>query len=264
MYVTKELALKMETCFKKTHIKMATFNASGRVLEVGEGAACFAGFSSFFSQVIAWGFSLKTKQFQQQMNTIEHFYSSLRHPRVDIELCPLVGNDLAHGLSQRGYLVTELNNIHFMFLDEYRIFNTQGSSFEVRQVPTEDLLRWAKSVALGFGYLEAQEQFAQYACLADVTVFAVYEQGEIIAGATVAINGDVADLGVTSTIPIHRGKGLQKLLLQARLNFIKNKGISLALVTTEPDSISSINVQKVGFRCAYTRIKFTKLALNRF
>lgn len=257
MYVTKELALHMESCIKQTHVEMAASYSCGKVLEVAEGAACFAGFSSFFSQVIAWGFTVKAKQFHQQIKTIEQFYYSLSHSRIDIELCPLVGNDLAMALSQRGYLVSELNNVHFMNLNDYRLTDSDHT-FEVRQVAKDELDQWANRVALGFGYLEAQEQFAHYVRLKSVTAFAVYDKAQIVAGATVAIHGNVADLGVTSTLPTHRGKGLQKLLLHARLNFIKNHGLSLGIVTTEPGSVSELNVQKVGFHCAYTRVKFTK------
>ena len=114
MYLTKELALDIESCIKQTHIEMTRSFPLGKILDLGEGAACFAGFSSFFSQVIAWGFNLKPKQFKPQIQSIEQFYRALGHARVDIELCPLVGNDLPIALSQRGYEITEMNNISFL------------------------------------------------------------------------------------------------------------------------------------------------------
>ena len=71
------------------------------------------------------------------------------------------------------------------------------------------------------------------------------------------MHGDFCDLGVTSTLPAYRGKGLQKQLVKIRLSAAKRQGLSWATVTTEPGSVSDINVQKVGFHCAYTRIKMT-------
>ncbi len=88
------------------------------------------------------------------------------------------------------------------------------------------------------------------------------EREKIVAGATVALHGEVCDLGVTSTIPAYRGKGLQKQLLLTRLNFAKKNGLVLATVTTEPGTISDLNIQKSGFRCAYTRIKMTLEGLS--
>jgi GNAT superfamily N-acetyltransferase len=254
MYLTKELALRMESCIKQTHIEMAQLHPLGKVEEVGGGAACFSGASSFFSQVIAWGFNLKPKQFKTQIQMIEGFYRALGHTRVDIELCPLVGNDLPMALSQRGYQVTELNNVSFIELHEHRE-SQAPSPFEIRKVPANELATWAKKVALGFGHVEAQDQFTQYAKLQGVTAFGVYHQEQIIAGATVAMHGEVADLGVTSTLSPYRGRGIQKLLLSERLNYVKKLGIPLATVTTAPGSISDLNVQKTGFRCAYTRLK---------
>lgn len=258
MYVTKTLAQSMESCIKQTHRAMAQTHPKGKVVEVGDGLACFAGFSSFFSQVVAWGFNLSCRQFKQQIQVIEHFYRSLNHARIDIELCPLVGSDLPMALCQNGYNVTELNNVSFIDLAQNKTV-VDLENFDIRVVHENELERWANKVALGFGHINAKEQFAQYARLKGVTAFAVYENGQIIAGATVAIHNGLADLGVTSTLPAYRGRGLQKLLLKYRLVFVQEQNVPLAMVTTEPGSVSDLNVQKVGFRCAYTRLKFTKI-----
>ncbi len=257
LYVTKELAFNMESCIKHTHIEMTKALACGRIHQVGDGVACFAGFSSFFSQVIAWGFGLNCKQFKTQIEAIEHFYRTLGHPHVDIEVCPLVGMDLPIALSERGYTVGEWNNVSYINIKNYSpVLN--NSPYHVGEVPSSQLEQWAHQVALGFGHLPAQEQFYHYACLNHVTAFAVYKQEQMIAGGSIALHNGFADLGVTSTLAPYRGRGLQKLLIHARLQHAARLGISTALVTTEPGSISDLNVQKTGFQCAYTRVKFTK------
>ncbi len=258
MYLTKELAFEIETCIKETHLDMARSVPIGKVLEIGEGAACFAGASSFFSQVIAWGFKLKPKQFKIQIELIEEFYRSCGHLSVDIELCPLVGNDLPMALSERGYQITELSTISFLDLTTHLI-HLDESPFSIREVVPDEIEQWAKTVALGFGHLDAQDQFINYARLKGVHVYAAYDKQQIIAGATIARHGVIADLGVTSTLPAYRNQGIQKLLLNERIRFANKEGISLLTVTTQPGSISDINVQKIGFHCAYTRIKFTRI-----
>lgn len=261
MYLTKELAFDIETCIKQTHIDLAHCFSFGKVLEIGGGAACFAGSSSFFSQVIGWGFKLKTKEFKTHIELIEQFYRGCGHFTVDIELCPLVGNDVFIALSERGYSVTELNNISFFNLSSHSI--QEGESLlTIRKINPDEIEQWAKIVALGFGCLEAQEQFACYARLNAVDAFAAYDNQQMVAGATIAKHGKVADLGVTSTIPTYRNRGLQKLLLKKRLDFAKNIGLSLLTVTTEPGSISNLNIQKIGFDCAYTRIKLSRKLLS--
>lgn len=256
MYITKALTIQMEACIKQSHIEVTKQYTQGKILELNGGAACFSGFDSFLSQVVAWGFSTKLKQFKAEIETIEHFYKSLKHPRVDIELCPFVGTELAVFLSKRGYGITELNNVSAFDLKNYNRV-TSDDEFTIREVKQNELEEWAKRVAAGFGYPEAQEQFTHYARAKGVIAFAVFAQDKIIAGATLAMHGDVCDLGVTSTIPAYRGRGLHKKLLFTRLNFAKNNGLALATVTTEPGSISDLNIQKAGFGFAYTRIKMT-------
>lgn len=257
MYITKDLAVRMETCIKQSHIEVTQQYAQGRILEINGGAACFSGFDSFLSQVVGWGFATKSKQFKVEIETIEQFYKSLGHSRIDIELCPFVGNDLAVFLGQRGYGITELNNVSALDLKDHKRMICSDEEFIIREVQQDELEEWAKRVAAGFGYPEAQKQFSHYVQAKGITAFAAFDQDKMVAGATIAMHGDVCDLGVTSTMPAYRGRGLQKKLLLTRLNFAKQFGLALATVTTEPGTISDLNIQKSGFHCAYTRIKMT-------
>jgi GNAT superfamily N-acetyltransferase len=259
MLINKELTSKMEGCIKQTHIEVTKQYSQGKILELNGGAACFSGFDSFLSQVVGWGFATKRSQFKNEIETIEDFYKSFSHPRVDIELCPFVGRALTEYLSQRGYRVAELNNVSVIDLKAYKKVILPEDQFSIKHVVGGELETWAKRVAYGFGYPEAQEQFLHYVRALGTATFAVYKEEQIVAGATVAIHGDVGDFAVTSTLPAYRNKGLQKRLMHARLNFVKEQGLSLATVTTEPGTISDLNVQKAGFRCAYTRVRMTRV-----
>ncbi|WP_172459547.1 GNAT family N-acetyltransferase [Legionella quateirensis] len=258
MYVTKELTARMEACIKQTHIEVTRQYAHGTFLDVNGGTACFSGFDSFLSQVVGWGFHTKSRYFKTEIELIENFYKSLAHSRVDIELCPYVGNDLMIFLSERGYAVSEINNVSVLDLSSLKTGEHLDSHYTIREVSSIEVDEWAKRVAMGFGYPEAQEQFSHYARAKGIRAFAVYDEDQIIAGATIAMHGDVCDLGVTSTLPAFRGKGLQKKLLLTRLQYARQHGLAIATVTTEPGTISDLNVQKSGFRCAYTRIKLTR------
>ena len=255
--ITKGLAAQMESCFKQTHIEVTKQYATGKILEINGGAACFSGVDSYLSQVVGWGFATPPKQFKSEMERIEHFYKSLNHSRVDIELCPFVGNELAVFLSERGYGITELNNVSALNLKTYKPINDVVVRFEIKEVKSAELEEWAKRVALGLEHPEAQDQFFRYVQAKGVKAFAVYDRELIVAGATVAMHGEFCDLGVTSTLPTYRGMGLHKKLIHTRLNFAKEQGLSWSMVTTEPGTVSDANIQKIGFHCAYTRIKLT-------
>ncbi|MCE0723376.1 GNAT family N-acetyltransferase [Legionella resiliens] len=255
--ITKDLTAQMESCIKQTHIEVTQQYSQGKILEINGGAACFSGFDSYLSQVVGWGFNTKFKHFQSEIECIEQFYKTLNHKRVDIELCPFVGNELTAFLSQRGYCISELNNVSILDLKTYQPLDWAAGSLTIRKIKSSETREWAKRVALGFDAPEAEDQFVRYAQSKGVSAYAVYDNEFIVAGATLAMHGDFCDLGVTSTLPAYRGKGLQKKLLVTRLNTAKQHGLSWATVTTEPGSVSDCNVQKIGFHCAYTRIKMT-------
>lgn len=259
MLITKELTARMEACIKQTHIEFTRQHPQGKIMELRGGAACFSGFDCFFSQVIGWGFLTKPKAFEREIKMLEAFYQEVHHSRVDIELCPLVGTELAQFLSRRGYVIDELNSVSYLNLSDYQEqSNASNDQFIVAEVAAEQLASWSKVVALGFGYPEAETQFLNYARSNGAVAFAIIHQGKMVAGGTMAIHGDVCDFGVTSTLPAYRAQGLQKKLLVARLNYAKQKNVALATVTTVAGSISDCNCKKVGFSTAYTRIKLTR------
>ncbi|MFI4962875.1 MAG: GNAT family N-acetyltransferase [Legionellales bacterium] len=257
MLINKETAQQMEWCIRNTHMEVTKGYDQGRILEINGGAACFSGFDSYLSQVVGWGFATKPKQYRSEIQNIESFYKGLGHTRVDIEICPFVGNYLIEFLSERGYKVSEVNNVSALDLKTLSLGTDCSVDTIVKPVAIDGLAEWAKVVAHGFEYPKARIQFAHYAGAKGVGVFGAYVNGMLVGGALVAIHGAVCDLGVTSILPAFRGRGLQKKLLIARLNYAKEQGLELATVTTEPATISDLNVQKVGFHCAYTRIKMT-------
>jgi hypothetical protein len=252
-YIDKALAFKIESCIKQTHIQMSS---KGHILEVDDGAACFSGKDSFFSQVIGFGFHTKPRYFKAQIQAIEKFYQELGHHQIDIEICPLVGAELLQFLSLRGYVITEVNSVSYLDLNDYKP-SPKNSNFDIQVLNKEQNEHWAKTIALGFGVLNAQTQFNDYAKIDAVSTFGVYSQNVMVAGASLAVHDDVCDLAVTSTLPEFRGRGLQKNLIEYRLRQAKTLQLALAVVTTTPGSISNLNVQKIGFISAYTRIKLS-------
>ena len=256
MFITKELALKIENCINNSHVQFTSQCTNGSVLKVGTGAAFFSGDNSFFSQVIGWGFDTTEEQFSSEIQEIEAFYLKLKYRQIDIELCPFVGNVIFSELSKRGYQITELNNISVLDLSRvgFAAVPTQEDC-SIRPIDALYLDEWAASVASGFEYDEAIAQFYRYAKAECVTPFGVFIHNKLVAGGTIAIHNGIADLGITSTLPAWRNRGLQKSLLSARIEYAIQAGASIATVTTAPGSISDLNIQKMGFQMAYTRIK---------
>lgn len=257
MYISKELAMRMEACIMKTHIAVTKEYTQGKILDIAGGAACFSGIDSHLSQVINWGFATKAKHFAAEVKLIEDFYRSLNHSQADIELCPYAGSELAQFLSKSGYCIAELNNVSCFDLSHYKIENVPSDEFMIKVLDASALDEWAKRVAFGFNMSKAQTHFSHYARAPGVIVFGAYQRENLIAGGILSVHDAIGDLGATSILPAFRNRGLHKRLLHARLAYGKDLGLEYATVTTEPASISDLNVQKLGFRTAYTRIKMS-------
>lgn len=258
MQVSKQIAMQIEQCITQTHIHVTRTYANHAVLMQSGGVACFSGSDSFLTQVIGWGFATEKDQFIAEIANIDHFYRQHGHHQVDIELCPLVPHWLPLWLSKRGYQLTEMNTISILDLRPYQAHaHSDKTPYQVRPIVDHELSAWARTVAHGFNCLDAEDHFYHYASAEHVTAFAAFVDDNLVAGGTIAIHNGMADLGVTSTLPLHRGKGLQKALLTSRLHFAQQAGVWLAVVTTAPGSVSELNCQKLGFHCAYTRVKLT-------
>jgi len=261
MLITQKTSRAIESCIANSHLsnckKYQELGSPVAFERIGSGVTNYTGQDSFLSQVIGWGFDVDADMVEKELNAIEQFYRKQRHHSIDIELSPLCGLTVIKALAGRGYLVSELNNISILDLEMYQA-SKRCDALKIIETSEAEIQSWASCVAEGFGCPEAAGQFDVYAQSQGIRAYHAIIDDHIAACATIAIHGDICDLGVTSTLEAFRGLGLQKALIEHRLNYAKAQGVRLATVTTEPGSISDLNIQKCGFHCAYTRIKFSK------
>jgi N-acetylglutamate synthase-like GNAT family acetyltransferase len=81
----------------------------------------------------------------------------------------------------------------------------------------------------------------------------VREGGSIVACASLRIDGRLAQLCGTATVPAMRRRGLQTALVRHRLAAAAAAGCDLAVVTTAPGSKSQQNMARAGFELLYAR-----------
>jgi GNAT superfamily N-acetyltransferase len=58
--------------------------------------------------------------------------------------------------------------------------------------------------------------------------------------------------------PKYRGQGIQQRLIAKRLLLGLEHGCDIAVVSTQPGTVSQRNMQRWGFQILYARTKFTK------
>jgi ribosomal protein S18 acetylase RimI-like enzyme len=141
------------------------------------------------------------------------------------------------------------------------------ADIRVRTVGPGELEEWTDAVASGHAHTDegdpaSHESFAREAIervvrdLAEIDDFgryAAYRDGAIAGGASMRVDGRIAQLTGAATLPGHRRRGVQTALTHARLADARRDGCDLVTVTTLPGSRSEESMLRLGFSILYTR-----------
>ncbi len=146
---------------------------------------------------------------------------------------------------------------------QQRKFRTRPPGVTVRAAQPDESKLWTLTVAQGFAehfpvtqpILDVMEGFYYRAT---ARCFLAYVNGEIAGGAAVSADRGVCGLFGASTLPTFRRRGVQSALLATRLAWAREKGCDLAVSIAQPGSISHRNIERNGFRVAYTRTKLIR------
>ena len=230
------------------------------VEEIAGGCAVFAGPDSPVTQAIGVGLSGDVSD--SELDRLEEFFRS-RGAAAAVELCPLVEMALYERFAQRGFGLLEVSDVLFRPLarDDFETPAIMGVS--VRPATPEEAILWTQTVAQGFA-----EQFPVTQWLLDVMqgffhrsdacCFLAFIGDEVAGGAAVSVQEGVGGLFGASTLPGFRQRGVQTALLAARLAWAMERGADIAVSIAQPGSASHRNIERAGFRVAYTRTKLVR------
>jgi GNAT superfamily N-acetyltransferase len=242
----------------------ARFNSfTGEVsLPVAGGHAGFGGIDSPLTQ--AFGLGLNGPVTEADMAAMEEFYRA-HGSAVNIETCPLADPSLLKLLNERGYRPIEYSNVFTRELtsSDSRAWPDPTREVRVRRPAHDEAESYSLLVAKSFfENAEISPEFLGIftSCFqaAGAFFFMAEVEGVPAGGGMMSIHQGVASLGGTGTLPEFRNRGVQKVLLLARLALAAQSGCDLAMVATSPGSGSQRNVERLGFRVVYTRTKFSK------
>ncbi|KAL4799710.1 hypothetical protein BDV19DRAFT_384999 [Aspergillus venezuelensis] len=187
-----------------------------------------------------------------------------------INLSRIAHPDARGLLVSKGYTVVGAQCVYVLSLEDYQPHNDEiTTGIEITNVPEEQKSVFVKNSIEGFKSggraVELLEILAKSAALRkDTRLYFAKIDGSFAGGAGLAYLdtpfGQVAELYIDSTIPDFRGRGVQTALLKARLAEAKKHGIKSAVVNTRPGTGSARNIERVGFKLAYQKETFTKLA----
>jgi GNAT superfamily N-acetyltransferase len=226
--------------------------------EIAGGFAVFAGVDSPITQAI--GVGLNGPVSDADVDSLGDFFHSRNAPAA-IELCPLVDISLYERFASRNYHLLELTDV--LILDDLaaaRMPGTMSPAVTVRTATPDEAKLWTQTVAEGFAehypvtqaMLDVMEGFYGRR---DASFFLSFVDGIVAGGGAVFANQGVGGLFGASTLPAFRRRGVQSALLATRLAWAREKGCDLAVSFARPGSSSHRNIERHGFRVAYTRTK---------
>jgi GNAT superfamily N-acetyltransferase len=187
---------------------------------------------------------------------IEAFYAG-RGLAPELSLCPLADESLLGLLGARGYRVRKFMNTWYRDLgDDGR---WMAHDIVVRPIAADEADLWVRTAWRGFAGDDVMPPddliISPYPAMAHAICWLAWLDAEQPAGAgTLAIHDGVAELFGTSTRPSCRGRGVQAALIHTRMAAAAAAGCDLIAVHTDPGSASQRNVERAGFRLAYTKV----------
>lgn len=242
-------------------------DATGFVLAVAGGIACFAEPGAPFNKVAGLGFDGVPEA--AALDEIEQAFAAVDTP-VQVELAHLVDPAISALLTARDYRLESFENVLGRSL-EGTFEHVTPPGIELLPCGEAELDAWLDVVVDGFAHPDGQgvpsnEEFPREIlanavrdmAAAGATRYLALRDGVVAGGASFRMSEGVAQLAGAATAPAHRRRGIQSALLSARLAEAAAAGCDVAVITTQPGSKSQQNAQRAGFDLLYTRAVLVK------
>ncbi|MHB0981004.1 MAG: hypothetical protein ACYC5Q_13220 [Thermoleophilia bacterium] len=235
---------------------------------VAGGCVLFTGVDSPVTQAV--GLGREGPVSAGDVDRVESFFRD-RGAVSRINLSPFAHPSLALELGDRGYRVEEFENALVRTLASDDRFGAPAPWVAVREVGDEDDVLWAPLIARAFssGAPEGRVSgmaltLAQVAlAIDDATAFLGEIGGVPAGGGSLSLHDGIATMFGDATLSEWRGHSVQISLLRARLSRAVEAGCDLAAAGASPGSSSQRNMERLGFRVAYTQVMMTAGRWNR-
>lgn len=233
--------------------------STAETLPIAGGSAVFVSAASPLNQV--FGVGMQGAVADGDVAAIERFYRS-RDARALMNVCPFAHPTLLTVLAARRWTPEGFENVLTRTLDagDATMEPVEGS-VEIRTAVTaEEKRTWALVAASAFCAplppLDEQILVAELATARPGTrLFTAHVGGRPAGTGELYIAGDVGWLSADATLPAFRQRGVQLALQRHRLALAARSGCRLAVAEAAPGGASQRNMERLGFRVAYTRLE---------
>lgn len=249
------LALRIERAEAEQLARTGAPGPAG-ALEVAGGMAVSKGPRSPSSAAFALG--LGSPISPEDLDRVEAHLGALGG-EVRIELCAHADASLAAELARRGYRVERFLLVLSRVVGPPAPAGpVRAGRVAVREIASGEERVFADAFALAhLGTAPTPHEAAEDLLAiprAEGSACFVALDGAVIAAVAVASEHErVASLSGAAVLPAWRGRGLQYVLVQARLAWAAARGCELAAAAVEPGGASQRTLERAGFRVAYPK-----------
>jgi GNAT superfamily N-acetyltransferase len=231
------------------------------ICDLAGGTAVAAGPGAPFSKIAGLGFEPIDVSL---LDAAEEAFASTATP-VRIELASLANPEVGALLTRRGYVLQGFENVLAKSLPAEEPSITEVS---IARVVDSESAQWVDVLAASFAEPDTFDGpavdepvdraaldaiFGQISEISGLVRYFGRRNNDVAGGAAMRIAEGMAQLCGAATLPAHRRRGVQTALLQHRLADAGRAGCDMAVVTTQPGSVSQQNVQRQGFELLYSR-----------
>lgn len=201
---------------------------------------------------------------------VERFYFE-RESDAQVDVCPYADPALFQSLNQRGFQVEEFNQTLALWLTRAELPPTPDQpaqvapeGIEIRPLTLGDAGPWSALLARVFFGEEQASQFEgvfqPWATPHHPLSLAAFSDGRMVAaaGGLIVPEYRMAAFFGAATLPEFRRRGIQQAFMRRRLQITRQAGCDLAVTLTMPGTTSQRNVERAGFRTAYTKVVVRK------
>ena len=266
-FVDKAFARRLESVEELPQVLYArTFQELRPEIGAAAAEACgghmsFCGLGSPVGRAVGMG--LDRPFTPADLDCVESFYRSHKAP-AQVDLCPMHEPAVFEMFRERGYAVAELNNVLYRELDAHEEFPPPPPDCEICPSLLEEAARAGEIVEAAFFPSGAPETFrgliAPFYQMEGALPFVAKVDGKLVACGTGLI---IPQYGVfalcgAGTLTEYRSRGLQTALLRARMAAAVAAGCEYGVVVTQGGTTSQRNVERLGFRVAYSKVTLIK------
>lgn len=230
---------------------------------VGGGAVLLLGQGSYINRAV--GLGLVGEPTAADIERVEEL-SAEAGVAPSFEICPLAAPRLFELLGERCYRLSSFRTVLVRELEHLSDLNQLAppDDLGISLVDETTLADWQASAVHGFEIpagapIGVSDRFSAGRFHTPGERFFIGRIGDsVVANAALSLRDGTATLGGMATAPAFRRRGVQAALIAHRLRYAAAQGCDLAVVAADPGSNSERNLQRFGFRIAYTETFMTR------